>query len=712
MAVTLITILVCAFIVSTYREALFRFIQRKQLLKGSRVPILLLGLVIVPVLFINLFRQDPPLITPEDMMEYGDRYEYQDLYHEGIERTASANPNDPILQLEYLHFYFEGYLGIYSCRTAKDRYEDEHSQADMIANSFVNILCDAEQVSKEQIAKLDTSAHGASYVKGVYYDSLDNYERSLAYLEHEIKKSPDFSFAYRAKARLLKKMDPEMYRSFLIEQAGSSHLYYSSKNDFFFNQGLWGSYFKNIFFNRTVNTPWFVMIIAFIVSFIWMYYLRLMDHYNREKWIHVLLVFLLGGLFTHFCLPIYDFFHHDFGFYLDGSPLNDFLYCTLVIGGGEELVKMVPWVIFGLLSRKLKEPFDYILYASAAALGFAFIENFTYLEDFRNISSRAIITSVSHMFDATIIAYAFIIVRFRMKGEGIFKKAAVVVIGYLLAMLAHGFYDFWLISPSVSGWYFLTLIFFVLSLHVWFLFKQNAMNHSPFFRGNERFNLRLQKDALYIAVIGVVMLQYIILGFELGANYVNSFFHREMGYAGVFLFYMTSQLNKFKVARGVWHKLSFKKMIPLKRLSHIGKVLGQFTLGSGYSRWDEVYETSQTGPDLRGLCLRLFAPKSNRYIGSQLPVTGYCSKRMVISGEDGWYLFRLNKKVHCNDFLSDAILIKSKQEGKTLLVDKIEIYFMFIPTANILDQGSISIQDLRYAGRAYSRPLNAESYTQ
>lgn len=710
MAVTLITILVCAFIVSTYREVLFRSLQRRQLLKGSRVPLLLLGLVIIPILFINLFRQDPSLLSPQEMMEFGDRYEYQDIYHEGIERTASAHPDDAILQLECLHFYFEGYLGVYSCREAADRYKEEKRQADLIASSFVKILCDFKQISEKQIAKLDTSVHGASYVKGLYYDSLGNFQRSLDYFEHEIIKTPDFSSAYRAKARLLKRKDPEKYRSFLIDQAGSSHLYYGRKNSFFFNQGLWGPYFINIFSNRIVNTSWLVIIVAFIVSFIWMYYLRLMDHYNREKWLHVLLVFVLGGLFINFCLPVYDLSHYVFGFYLDGSPWNDFLYCTLVIGGGEELVKMLPWVIFGLFSRKLKEPFDYILYASAAALGFAFIENFAYLEDYRNISSRAIITSVSHMFDATIIAYAFIIVRFKMHGKNVLKKAVVIVIGFLLAMFAHGFYDFWLISPSVSGWYFLTLIFFVLSLHVWFFFKQNAMNHSPFFRGNERFNLRLQKDALYIAVIGVVMLQYMILGFDLGATYVNSNFHKEMGYVGVFLFYMTIQLNKFKVAKGVWHKLSFKKMIPFKRLSHIGKVLGRFTLGSGYSRWDEVYETSHTGPDLRGLQLRLFAPKSNRYIGSQLPVTGYCSKRMIISGEEGWYLFRLNKKVFCNDFLTDTILIKSKQNGKTLLDDKIEIYFMFIPTANILDQGNISIQDLRFAGRAYSRPLNAENY--
>ena len=130
----------------------------------------------------------------------------------------------------------------------------------------------------------------------------------------------------------------------------------------------------------------------------------------------------------------------------------------------------------------------------------------------------------------------------------------------------------------------------------------------------------------------------------------------------------------------------------------------------GYAYSDGHDQSMPMRKDLRGLELRLFAPKSNKYIGNKLPVSGYCAKSVTVNGDPNWYLFTLNTPIVYSDFLSDQIIVRNKNEGDSLISDKIEIYFMFIPNYSILQKSTIDIQELRYAGRAYSRPLNKNQF--
>lgn len=693
-------LLICAFIISTYRVSFLKAIEKKRIDKATYIPFALLFAVIVPVVVMNTFYSQRYFESPQEKMEFAERYKDESLYHEGFEEYADQNKMNASIQIEFLRFYFFNYLESHSCAIAKKRYKKEDFHASRIARLYINMRCNPSNIDEEEIEKINETLPGANFILAFYHELNGQNQKAINYYEREIKNNPGFKTAYIYMAHLLRSEDIKKFDAFMNQQAGLDHLSYYEKNDYFFNQGQWGAYFTNIFLNRTLNTSWLVIFIAFVVSFIWLYYLRLMDVYNREKWLNVLLVFFLGGLFTNFCLPIYDFARLNLDFHISGEAWNDFWYCVIIIGGGEELVKFLPWLIFGLLSRRLKEPFDFIIYASASALGFAFVENFMYLENYANITSRAIITSVAHMFDAVIVAYAFIVVKYRMKNAPLVKKAIVVLTGFLLAMLAHGFYDFWLISSAVEGLEILTLIFFFLTLHVWFIFKKNAMNHSPFFKGNEKFNIQLQKNTLYVAIIGVLMLEYVVLGLDYGTNNTERLFFKEMGYAGFFLFYMSGQLNNFQLARGVWHKFTLKKMIPAQRIK---KLFNRF---SEYGYQGTTYSSESKSEDLTGLKLRLFAPKSNKYIGNQLPVTGVCLRSISVNHQENWYLFALNAPVSCSTYLSNKIIIKSKNEHKSLLDDKIEIYFMFIPHEELLLKSNVSIAELRYADRAYSRPLN------
>jgi len=616
------------------------------------------------------------------------------------------------LELEYIDYLLTNKGSQLACNQLEEEFLSKSNTVHQLSKIYADYKCNSTNLDLDVLNSFSNSIHGLNFLKGVYYQSKDDWEQAVNYYEQEMENSPHFSLPYKNMMWALNEYDWERLDEFMLNNVFNDYIPDYIKNDYYFQHGHWFSYFTNLYANATFSNSWGVLIAAFIVSFIWIYYMRLMDFYNREKWGHVLFVFLLGGLFTNLCLPLYDFARIVLDFRINGEAFNDFMYCTLVIGGSEELVKFLPWFLFGYFSGKLREPFDYILYASVSALGFAFVENFIYLENYGNITIRAMVTSVAHMFDAVIIAYAFVIARYRLPKKSPYK-AVVITLGFLLAILAHGFYDFWLISNSVADYSFITMIFFVISLHIWFFFKNNAMNHSPFFHGNEQFNVGLQKDTVYLSMIIALMLQYVLLSMDFGSSTLGHHFFDEIIFTIIFMIYFNLQLNKFKIAKNVWYKLSLSRLLPMKLLSIAFNTLSEsgYRMMNGSSGGFQYSDYSHAPQkNLIGLELGLFAPKSNKYIGDKLPVTGYCSKSVTVNNDSHWYLFKLNRPVEYSSFLSDQIIIRHKNESDNLLKDKIEIYFMFIPDASLLQKNSIPIRDLRYAGRAYSRPLNEVSF--
>ena len=85
---------------------------------------------------------------------------------------------------------------------------------------------------------------------------------------------------------------------------------------------------------------------------------------------------------------------------LNGEFFNDLLYAFSMIGIPEEFVKFFPLLfVYFFFSRQLKQPIDYILFASASALGFSFIENLIYFHEIKNgvIHGRAYFAVIGHM---------------------------------------------------------------------------------------------------------------------------------------------------------------------------------------------------------------------------------------------------------------------------------------------------------------------------
>ena len=530
----------------------------------------------------------------------------------------------------------------------------------------------------------DTTRAFHNFVIGQQNLLYGNLPKAIEAFEREIKLNPKFAKTYQRLYTAYRMHSKPDFKKFITNGNNAQYLDQSQLINDYFTFGEYSLYFKTIYSRSFLDLNLFAFFAGLIISIVWMFFLRNMDFFNKERWIDMTLVFLGGALFTDLCLILYHTAHYHLGIYLSGDFWNDFFYCVGVIGFSEELVKLIPWILFALFSKRLKEPFDYILYASVAALGFAFTENLSYLESPSNIVIRFIMSTVMHMFAASLVAYCIVLAKYKYTT----RKAKIIapIIGFILACFAHGFYDFWLISSSATGLGIITTIFFLLTIHIWFYMINNSTNHSSFF---DKKLLRIDENIefLSISILGIILLQYVFLSIEYGAISANTMLRFGSTFTIGFLLYVTFILSNFKGIQGKWMKYSF----PLTKL---------------ISEYVYIpFSNNSSSENHIGLHLRIFSSKNNRYIGGQLPVSGHCERKITINGQEDWYLFRLNSALTLSGFKSHLVILKPKSKGDELTEEKIELYLMLIPVDIDINAENIPIKRLRYTGRTYSKPI-------
>ena len=149
-----------------------------------------------------------------------------------------------------------------------------------------------------------------------------------------------------------------------------------------------------------------------------------------------------------------------------GSRLFNFLDMFVAVAMVEEFWKR--WAA----KRAWKDPafnyrFDAIVYCVFAALGFAALENILYvMEGGLSVAILRAITAVpSHAIDVVIMGIFFGEAKLREDYGDRRGKKKYWRLSHLVPMLAHGFYDFCL----VSGWSWAGLLFlvFVIGIDVW-----------------------------------------------------------------------------------------------------------------------------------------------------------------------------------------------------------------------------------------------------
>lgn len=114
-------------------------------------------------------------------------------------------------------------------------------------------------------------------------------------------------------------------------------------------------------------------------------------------------------------------------------------YAVLVIGLGEELAKMLPFLLVAIRFKAFDEPLDAIIYVSFIALGFALVENLHYAAFLPpgEATARGFAGPLVHMTFAAIWAYPVGLAKLKR------RPVVLAAAGWLtISALAHGLYDF------------------------------------------------------------------------------------------------------------------------------------------------------------------------------------------------------------------------------------------------------------------------------
>ena len=172
------------------------------------------------------------------------------------------------------------------------------------------------------------------------------------------------------------------------------------------------------------------------------------DKYQKEPFKSLFKAFFGGMLSVVFTIVTVRIIDYTIGLipYLNQTVFYD---SFITAGIPEELCKFLVFMIFIWNDKNFDEYFDGIVYASFISLGFATVENIMYVMP-GGIGTgivRALISVPAHFLFGVILGYFLSLAKFNSD-----KKGRYIIIGLLIAMAAHGLFD-WLLmfSDRIGG---------------------------------------------------------------------------------------------------------------------------------------------------------------------------------------------------------------------------------------------------------------------
>ncbi len=308
-------------------------------------------------------------------------------------------------------------------------------------------------------------------------------------------------------------------------------------------------------------------ILAIFIAWIWIEYFRLIDIFEKENLKELIATFILGGSSVLIVLGLEKSLFSVVDFELNGSFINDFLYCTFHIGAVEELAKITPFLLFYFIRKsKFNEPVDYLIYISISALGFSAVENVLYMSSYgaQVITGRSILSSVGHMFDTALIAYGFILYKYKK------KNALVVLLFFLLASLSHGFYDFWLMYEKILFGWMITIIYFFVTISLFATILNNALNNSSLFTYKRTIDQnKIIKRLLFYYFI-VFFATFMIVSIEYGVTAGIHAVVTNMFLVSFIVIVTVVRLSRFRLIKAHWFKLKIELPFSISKGDTIG----------------------------------------------------------------------------------------------------------------------------------------------
>lgn len=186
-----------------------------------------------------------------------------------------------------------------------------------------------------------------------------------------------------------------------------------------------------------------LILISLVLGLGCIHRIRLLDRYEKEPYVKLVLVtFLGGGCAMVLALGLFKFIEH-----LGFQDFESYIGAMLVIGPVEEMAKLAGLLtVLGIIRNELNEPADGIVYISCVAMGFSLIENILYAAHPAAeylLFVRLLTATPLHICFSALMGLTFYL---WYKNRQAFH---LLLAGYLLASLSHGFYN-WVVFNHYS----------------------------------------------------------------------------------------------------------------------------------------------------------------------------------------------------------------------------------------------------------------------
>lgn len=383
-------------------------------------------------------------------------------------------------------------------------------------------------------------------------------------------------------------------------------------------------HFADYFFYRCVQvfngTSLFTFFCCMFILALWFYFLYTLDVFELEKRKWIITTVLAGAFMGLVCVYLYDVIDIYTPFTTGQSTLQDFLYSVFVIGGIEETVKIIPLLLLIAFTKEVNEPMDYVFFATLSALGLSIQEDFMYFnsESADVIYSRGIYTSLTHICDSSIIAYSLVLAKYYYKKS----QALFFVVGFLLACITHGIYDFFIINIDI--W---IIPFFILLFQAWLFahIVNNCLNNSPFFDQNKKLDISRLAVIVSGGLLLLMTIVFLYISIYINEEYAIGKFFYSLIFFSYPLYFLSICIHKIDLFPSHWESFSFRRLMNPKVF-----------FGGIQPRYFQLVGNTIT--------LTTYG-KHTKNIAGQLPVKAKVLSREILDDYDGFFRIELEKEI-------------------------------------------------------------------
>lgn len=196
--------------------------------------------------------------------------------------------------------------------------------------------------------------------------------------------------------------------------------------------------------------------IAILPVIVLMVYIYHQDKYQKEP-IKTLAKAFIGGMLA---IALDILIVTGIQYLAGNSAITKTVFFSAFLEAGipEEFSKFLIFMLFIWRDKNFDEYFDGIVYATFIGLGFACVENIEYvfMFGFGTGVVRALLSVPGHFLFGVVMGYFLSMAKFHPE-----KRGTYLISGLLLAMIAHGLFDWLLMASSALGAGLGSILYFV-----------------------------------------------------------------------------------------------------------------------------------------------------------------------------------------------------------------------------------------------------------